>query len=85
MIGAPYLWLGLFFLVPFILVLKISLSESILAQPPYGPLWETDANGQIEVKASTDNFAFLVDDSVLQRRVLQGRQDRVHLDADCAA
>ena len=42
-IGTPYLWLTLFFLVPFILVLKISLSESILAQPPYGPLWETDA------------------------------------------
>ena len=61
-IGVPYLWLALFFLVPFILVLKISLSEAILAQPPYGPLWETDANGQIEVKANTDNFAFLVDD-----------------------
>jgi putrescine transport system permease protein len=62
-IGTPYLWLGLFFLVPFILVLKISLSESILAQPPYGPLWETDPSGQIEVKASTDNFSYLVEDS----------------------
>ncbi len=61
-IGVPYLWLGLFFLVPFILVLKISLSEPIMAQPPYGPLWETDANGQTEVKASTENFAFLVED-----------------------
>ena len=62
-IGTPYLWLGLFFLVPFILVLKISLSESILAQPPYGPLWETDPSGQVEVKASTDNFSYLVEDS----------------------
>ena len=62
-IGTPYLWLGIFFLVPFILVLKISLSESILAQPPYGPLWETDANGHVEVKASADNFSYLVEDS----------------------
>ena len=61
-IGVPYLWLTLFFLVPFILVLKISLSESILAQPPYGPLWETDANGHVEVKANGDNFAYLVED-----------------------
>ncbi len=61
-IGAPYLWLTLFFLVPFILVLKISLSEPILAQPPYGPLWETKADGQVEVKASADNYAFLVED-----------------------
>jgi len=61
-IGAPYLWLTLFFLVPFILVLKISFSEPIMAQPPYGPLWEIDANGQTEVKATTDNFAFLVED-----------------------
>jgi putrescine transport system permease protein len=61
-IGTPYLWLALFFLIPFILVLKISLSESILAQPPYGPLWETDANGHVEVKASAENFAYLVED-----------------------
>ena len=61
-VGAPYLWLTLFFLVPFILVLKISFSEAIMAQPPYGPLWESDANGQIEVTATTDNFAFLVED-----------------------
>ena len=61
-IGVPYLWLTLFFLVPFILVLKISFSEPIMAQPPYGPLWQTEANGQTELKANVDNFAFLVDD-----------------------
>ncbi len=62
-IGTPYLWLGLFLLVPFILVLKISLSESMLAQPPYGPLWETDASGRMVVAASTDNYSYLVDDA----------------------
>lgn len=61
-IGTPYLWLALFFLVPFILVLKISLSESVLAQPPYGPLWETDPNGHVEVKANAENFSYLAED-----------------------
>ena len=70
-IGTPYLWLGLFFLVPFALVLKISFSEPIMAQPPYGPLWETDANGQFEVTASTDNFAYLVDDPFYRNAYLK--------------
>ena len=30
----PYLWLAIFFLAPFVIVLKISLSQSVLAQPP---------------------------------------------------
>jgi putrescine transport system permease protein len=33
----PFLWLALFFLVPFAIVLKISLSEPATAQPPYRP------------------------------------------------
>ncbi|HVJ34784.1 MAG TPA: ABC transporter permease subunit [Terriglobia bacterium] len=31
----PYLWLTLFFLVPFLIVLKISFAYSTIAQPPY--------------------------------------------------
>ena len=34
----PYSWLLLFFLVPFLIVLQISFSESQIAQPPYTPL-----------------------------------------------
>jgi putrescine transport system permease protein len=37
-IAAPYLWLLAFFLVPFLIVLKISLSETAIAQPPYVPV-----------------------------------------------
>lgn len=36
-IGAPYLWLVLFFLVPFFIVFKISLSDIATAMPPYVP------------------------------------------------
>ena len=35
---APYVWMVLFFLVPFAFVLKISLSQTAIAQPPYTPV-----------------------------------------------
>jgi putrescine transport system permease protein len=34
----PYLWLAAFFLLPFLIVLKISLSQTAIAQPPYTPV-----------------------------------------------
>jgi putrescine transport system permease protein len=37
-IGVPYFWLAVFFLVPFAIVLKISLSDPATAQPPYTPV-----------------------------------------------
>ena len=40
-IGAPYLWLLLFFLVPFIIVFRISLSDVATAIPPYTPVFDT--------------------------------------------
>jgi putrescine transport system permease protein len=42
-VGAPYLWLLGFFLVPFIIVVKISLSETAIAQPPYTPVLDVAA------------------------------------------
>jgi putrescine transport system permease protein len=39
----PYLWLAIFFLAPFVIVLKISLSQSVLAQPPYTPVLDLAA------------------------------------------
>ena len=37
-IAVPYFWLLLFFLIPFIIVLKIAFSETQIALPPYQPL-----------------------------------------------
>jgi putrescine transport system permease protein len=42
-IVVPYLWLGAFFLAPFVLVLKISVSQTVLAQPPYAPVLDLAA------------------------------------------
>jgi putrescine transport system permease protein len=38
-IGIPALWLAVFFLIPFLIVLKISFAEPQLAIPPYTPLF----------------------------------------------
>jgi len=39
-LGAPWLWLIVFFLIPFLIVVKISLSEAAIAQPPYKPVFD---------------------------------------------
>ncbi|WP_431858471.1 ABC transporter permease subunit [Azospirillum sp.] len=46
--GVPFVWLVLFFLVPFLIVLRISFSEAVMAQPPYTPLldWVQGEEGE---------------------------------------
>ena len=65
---APYLWMVLFFLVPFAFVLKISLSQTAIAQPPYLPLFDL-TGGWAAIKAdfaalSLDNFRLMLADSL---------------------
>jgi putrescine transport system permease protein len=65
---APYLWMLLFFLVPFGFVLKISLSQTAIAQPPYLPVFDLTAGGAALKSAfealSIDNFHLLVSDNL---------------------
>jgi putrescine transport system permease protein len=42
----PYLWLTVFFLAPFVIVLKISVSQTVIAQPPYVPVFDLAAGWQ---------------------------------------
>lgn len=65
---APYLWLALFFLLPFGFVVKISLSQTAIAQPPYVPLIPL-AEGWAAIEAalaqlSLDNFRLLISDNL---------------------
>jgi putrescine transport system permease protein len=39
LLAIPWLWIALFLLVPMALVLKLSLSQSVVAQPPYAPVF----------------------------------------------
>ncbi len=38
-IGIPFIWLFLFFMLPFFLVMKISFSEAALSIPPYSEIY----------------------------------------------
>jgi putrescine transport system permease protein len=62
---APFLWMLLFFLLPFGFVLKISLSHTAIAQPPYLPVFDP-AQGVAAIKAfaalSLENFRLLASD-----------------------
>ena len=58
----PYLWLLLFFVVPFVIVLKISFSDIDLAIPPYKPLLEWVGKNSLAIKVNFNNYAFLFTD-----------------------
>src|SRR6202171_1027435 len=60
----PYLWLLLFFAVPFVIVLKISFSDIDLAIPPYKPLIEWIGKNSLAIKVNFNNYAFLFTDSL---------------------
>jgi len=64
----PYLWLGLFFLAPFAIVLKISLSQAALAQPPYLPVFDLAAGWaglkEFAAQLSADSFKLVASDSI---------------------
>jgi putrescine transport system permease protein len=60
----PWLWLTLFFLIPFLIVLKISFAETRLAVPPYTPLWEWVDNQYLQLRLNAGNYLFLLKDSL---------------------
>src|SRR3712207_3727456 len=66
--GLPLLWLAVFFLLPFLIVLKISLSDPATAQPPYRPLLDL-SHGLEGVRAflsglDLENFQALLGDDL---------------------
>ena len=62
-VAVPYLWLLLFFVAPFLIIFKISLSETAIAMPPYTPLFEGfGAFGDFVSELDLDNYLFLTDD-----------------------
>lgn len=62
-IALPLVWLTLFFLLPFVLVLKISLSEAAIAVPPYGALVEY-VDQTLHIALNLGNYLFLASDSL---------------------
>jgi putrescine transport system permease protein len=75
---APYLWLVAFFLIPSLIVLRISLSQTAIAQPPYVPLFDFSAgwHGLVTFVSSLslDNYAALVADRIYLASYLKSLQ-----------
>lgn len=67
-IAAPYLWIAAFFLAPMLLVAKISVSQSVLARPPYRPIFQSsDSLADIWAKAQSftlDSYRALIGDTL---------------------
>ncbi|MFQ6554144.1 ABC transporter permease subunit [Aestuariibius insulae] len=70
-IALPYLWLLALFLVPFIIVLRISLSDPALAIPPYEPIWsKTEGLRDFLSRFDVENFVFLTEDDLYWKAYL---------------
>lgn len=74
LIGLPYLWLLVLFLVPFLIVFKISLSEPVVSIPPYAPKLDV-TSGFVGLWAQfkqfgLENYAFLIEEPLFYRSYL---------------
>lgn len=58
----PYLWLLLFFLLPFLIVAKIALSEAAIGIPPYAPILRWTEENVLTVVLNFGSFATLIED-----------------------
>src|SRR6478609_8254877 len=74
----PYLWLVVFFLTPFVIVLKISLSQTAMAQPPYTPVFDLSAGfaglREFAGELSFDSFQLLFTDLIYLLSYLKSLQ-----------
>ena len=66
----PYLWLLLFFLIPFAIVLKISLAGYAEAMPPFTPLVTWADEGVLQIQLVFENFAYLFEDDLYWKTYL---------------
>jgi len=64
----PALWLAALFFIPFLIVFRISLSETVIAQPPYQPVFDFAAGWQgvkdFLAALSFNNYATLLSDTI---------------------
>ncbi|WP_085883438.1 ABC transporter permease subunit [Oceanibacterium hippocampi] len=68
-IAIPFIWLLLFFLAPFLIVLKISFAEPLTAIPPYSQLWQWDGE-TLAIHLNLYNYIFLGEDDLYWRAYL---------------
>jgi putrescine transport system permease protein len=74
----PYLWLLLFFLAPFVIVAKLSLSQTALAQPPYVPVFDLAAGWQglkdFAARLTLEGYQLIASDAIYLLSYLKSLQ-----------
>jgi putrescine transport system permease protein len=63
-IAVPSIWLLFFFLIPFIIVLKISFADTRLGVPPYTDMIEWTSDSYLQLKLHLANYIFLTKESL---------------------
>ncbi|MDQ3200669.1 MAG: ABC transporter permease subunit [Pseudomonadota bacterium] len=62
-IGVPFIWLFLFFMLPFFIVLKISFAEADVAIPPYTEIY-TFVEQKLQLLLNLGNYVMLTEDEL---------------------
>ncbi len=62
-IGVPFIWLFLFFMLPFFIVLKISFAEAAVAIPPYTEIYSY-IDQKLQVLLNLANYVMLSEDEL---------------------
>jgi putrescine transport system permease protein len=60
----PYVWLVVFFLVPFLIVFRISLSQAVMGIPPYSPLVEWGDQAVLTIRVALSSYGTLFGDEL---------------------
>ncbi len=63
----PYIWLLVFFLLPFFIVAKISLAEIVIASPPFTKMIEWTDAGVMNIRLVFDNYIYIFSDNLYYR------------------
>ena len=63
-IGVPYIWLTLFFLIPFLIILRISFTEAEIASPPFSNLLEWVDDGLLQITVNFQNYMEIWSDGI---------------------
>jgi putrescine transport system permease protein len=69
-IAVPWFWLLLFFLIPFLIVLKISFAQTHLGVPPYTSLVEWGEQGYLQLRINYENYRFIFAESLYLKAFL---------------
>ena len=71
LVAVPFAWLGVFFLVPCLIVAAISFAQLRIGAPPYEPLLDWSTGGLPKFNGTFDNFAQLFQDDLYVGAYLQ--------------